>query len=130
MTNRYNWLFLVLFISFGFFQENETCEECHDDSELTTTKYGMIFSLDVISNHLVDTPHEGFDCIDCHTDLEGMDEDEGHAERLILPDCGECHTDALEDFINGFHKPLRDKGYTAIPTCSDCHGTHKVTWRG
>ncbi|MBC8478136.1 hypothetical protein H8D51_01190, partial [bacterium] len=110
-------------------QENETCEMCHDDASLETVRYGVPFSLNVVSAHLEGTPHEGFDCILCHADLEGV-EDWPHSERLKLPDCGSCHPEAQRSFIDGFYSPLKAKGYAAIPTCIDCHGTHHVSWKG
>jgi len=124
------WIPLLLFIpSLSFGQDNELCISCHEDEDLETVRYGVSLSLYVTEEHLEGTPHEGFNCIDCHTDLEGVDEFP-HASRLILPDCGSCHTDAQEEFVEGFFQPLIEKGYTSIPTCSDCHGRHNVTWVG
>lgn len=113
--------------SFG--QDNETCVSCHEDQELKIVRYGVTLSLYVTEEHLEGTPHEGFDCIECHTDLEEVEEFP-HSSRLILPDCGTCHEDAESEFIDGFFQPLREKGYTSIPSCSDCHGTHEVSWKG
>jgi cytochrome b subunit of formate dehydrogenase len=83
----------------------------------------------VTEDHLDESPHEGFECIDCHEDLYGI-EDYPHAKNLELPFCGSCHEDAQEEFIDHFFEPLREKGYTTIPTCTDCHGTHAVSWEG
>ncbi|MBT3250369.1 MAG: hypothetical protein HOF29_07915 [Candidatus Marinimicrobia bacterium] len=130
LSHFLNFFFIiVMFSSVILPQDNETCEDCHDDESLSTVMYGIEYSLYITSDHLIDTPHEDFECIDCHTDLEGV-EDFPHNEGLILPDCSNCHEDATAEFIDGFFQPLRDKGYTSIPTCSDCHGTHEVTWKG
>ena len=110
-------------------QDNETCEMCHDDPDHSVIRYGTPLSLYVTSDHLVGTPHEDFACIDCHTELGGVDE-WPHRERLPLPDCGTCHEEEQAVFVEGFFGPLREKGYTSIPSCSDCHGRHKVTWTG
>ncbi len=110
-------------------QDNETCEACHDDASLTNVRYGIEMSLHVTSNHLVDSPHEEFSCIDCHTELEGLD-DFTHNPRLVLPDCGVCHEEQQDVFVEGFFGPLRAKGYTSIPGCADCHGRHEVSWVG
>ncbi len=122
-------LFTSLIWSLTTAQENDICEMCHDDATLETVRYGVPHSLNVVSGHLAGSPHEGFDCILCHIDLEGV-EDWPHPERLHLPDCGSCHPDAQSSFIDGFYTPLRDKGYTAIPNCIDCHGKHQVKWKG
>lgn len=123
------WGLLFLYPGMTPAQDNETCEMCHSDETLTTIRYGVELSLYVTEDLLSDTPHEGFYCIDCHTDLDGIDEFP-HPARLTLPDCGSCHPDAQEEFIDGFFHPLMEKGYTSIPTCSDCHGKHEVSWKG
>ena len=119
----------VLFVAVSLNQSNEVCEDCHDDESLATTKYGLSHSLYITSDNLVDTPHEDFSCTDCHQDLEDFD-DFPHPEYLKLPDCGSCHEDAQDAFVDGFFQPLIDKGYTSIPSCADCHGKHKITWKG
>jgi len=96
---------------------------------MQVVRFGVAFSLTVTEEDFEGTPHEGFDCIECHTDMIGID-DFPHAPRLQLPDCGACHEDAQSEFIDGFFQPLVDKGYTSIPTCADCHGKHKITWQG
>ncbi|MCK5519518.1 MAG: hypothetical protein KAI81_00270, partial [Candidatus Marinimicrobia bacterium] len=110
-------------------QDNETCEMCHEDETMETMMGGRPVSLFVTSDHLVGTPHEDFYCVDCHSDLEDV-EDFPHDRNLDLPNCGLCHEEAQEEFIEGFFQPLIDKGYTNIPTCQDCHGKHKVSWEG
>ena len=112
-----------------FSQDNDDCLSCHDDDTLTKTRRGIEVSLYVTDEHLDDSPHEGFECIDCHEDLYGI-EDYPHDTNLELPFCGSCHEDAQEEFIDHFFEPLREKGYTTIPTCTDCHGTHAVSWKG
>jgi cytochrome b subunit of formate dehydrogenase len=120
---------LLLFPAFLPGQDNETCIACHEDESLEITRYGVPISLYVTEEDLEETPHEGFDCIDCHTDLDGV-EDFPHPPNLALPDCGTCHEDAQTTFIDGFFQPLREKGYTSLPSCVDCHGKHKVSWKG
>ncbi|MCK5341773.1 MAG: hypothetical protein KAR20_00130, partial [Candidatus Heimdallarchaeota archaeon] len=123
-------LLLVLGIPLLLFsQDNDDCLSCHDDDTLVKTQRGIEISLYVAEEHLDESPHEGFECIDCHEDLYGI-EDYPHDENLELPFCGSCHEDAQEEFIDHFFGPLREKGYTSIPTCTDCHGTHSVSWQG
>ncbi len=125
----YLLLILVCFPLFITAQDNETCVTCHADQYLSVLRRGMELSLYVTEDDLTGTPHEGFGCIDCHTALEGV-EDFPHDPLLELPVCGFCHEEAQKEFIDGFFHPLQEKGYTAIPTCSDCHGKHKVSWQG
>jgi hypothetical protein len=85
-------------------QDNETCTDCHDDEDLTKTRRGIEVSLYVNEDHLVDSPHEDFYCVDCHEDLYDV-EDFPHDDNLDLPFCGSCHEDAQEEFIDHFFQP-------------------------
>lgn len=121
-------LFLICFTPAAAVS-NDDCMACHDDKELSYVKYGVKISLHVTNKSLEGTPHEGFDCVGCHTDLEKI-KDFPHNERLILPDCGTCHEDAQKEFVEGFFHSLQEKGFTYIPKCQDCHGKHKVSFKG
>ncbi|MBT3217214.1 MAG: hypothetical protein HOD97_02670 [Candidatus Marinimicrobia bacterium] len=123
------WLFLFLIIPFFLWaQDNETCLACHDDESLEVNRRGISISLYVHEALFNGTPHEGFECIDCHIDLDGVED--FHEFRPEIPDCGTCHEDAQAAFVDGFFQPLVNKGYTSIPACADCHGKHKITWKG
>lgn len=125
------YLFVFLFtpVFLGAAVSNEDCMACHEDEELSYVKFGVKISLHVTDKLLEGTPHEGFDCVDCHKDLANV-EDFPHAKNLALPDCGGCHEDAQKEFVDGFFHSLREKGFTYIPKCQDCHGKHKVTFKG
>lgn len=127
--NLKRWVLILGIPLFIFSQDNDDCLSCHDDDTLVKTRRGIEISLYVTEEHLDGSPHEGFECIDCHEDLYGID-DYPHQKNLELPFCGNCHEGAQEEFIDHFFKPLREKGYTTIPTCTDCHGTHSVSWEG
>lgn len=131
MRGQIKWGFIALWIPFLILtgQENDVCNDCHEDESMEVYRYGVRLSLNVTEEHLDGTPHEGFDCIDCHTDMEGIEEFP-HAPRLSLPDCGSCHETSQKTYIEGFFKPLQKKGYTSIPNCVDCHGRHKISWKG
>jgi len=118
------WIPLALFA-----QDNDICTACHEDESLSVVRSGIELSLYVTEDHLTDTPHADFACVDCHTALQGISEFP-HSPLVSLPECGTCHEDAQEEFIEGFFKPLMEKAYSAIPTCSDCHGKHKISWVG
>ncbi|MCP5102989.1 MAG: hypothetical protein GY950_06410 [bacterium] len=90
---------------------NDDCMACHDDKDLSYVKFGVKISLHVTDKALEGTPHEGFDCVDCHTDLKDV-EDFPHRETLALPDCGACHEEAQKEYVEGFFHSLREKGFT------------------
>ena len=95
------WLFLFLIIPFFLWaQDNETCLACHDDESLEVNRRGISISLYVHEALFNGTPHEGFECIDCHIDLDGVED--FHEFRPEIPDCGTCHEDAQAAFVDGF----------------------------
>ncbi len=133
MTKKWIWWLIALSTAFTLNgQDNETCLDCHgdaDDDDLNIYRRGILHSLYVSEDEFLDTPHEEFECIECHDALDGVD-DFPHNTPLALPDCGNCHDDVLEEYVDGFHSPLIEKGYGNIPHCSDCHGNHKIRWQG
>jgi len=131
MTMKSRVVFVALLLAMPFAVQAQTardCEHCHSNPTLQSVKYGAVELLNVTAEDLVGTPHEGMQCIDCHEDLKGKSFP--HAKRLVLPDCGTCHDDIQQRFVEGFFTPLRQKGFTSIPHCSDCHGKHKVKAKG
>ena len=94
-------------------QDNDLCISCHEDDTLTKSHRGIEVSLYVTDEHLEGSPHEGFECTECHEDLYGI-EDFPHDENLELPFCGNCHEGAQEEFIDNFFNPLREKVYTIL----------------
>ena len=101
------------------------CEACHDDPALQRVESGIPRSLYVNSVMLQNSVHEGFDCIDCHTSLDGF-EDFPHPERLPNVNCANCHSDAFEIYMSGFYDHLAQRGFTSIPGCTQCHGSHEI----
>ncbi len=72
-----NFKKLVLFIGIPlllFSQDNDVCVSCHEDDTLTKVLRGIEVSLYVTDEHLENSPHEGFACVDCHEDLYGVEE--------------------------------------------------------
>jgi cytochrome b subunit of formate dehydrogenase len=68
--------------------------------------------------------HGEFACIDCHTELDGVELP--HAEELEPVDCAMCHDDMAEDLAAGPHgKWARDPASPAA-ACTNCHSTHSV----
>lgn len=105
--------------------DNETCLTCHDDSELTgLNRNDEEVSMYVSQQMLNKSVHADLNCVDCHIDLQGV-EDFPHSESLLPVDCGNCHEDVQKVFNGSAHaEALKDKLYA--PTCSSCHGTHEI----
>ena len=127
MTRLLHLILLVLAAAAAFAQSNETCMDCHSDPSLTTERLTGTVSLCVTSDSLAGSPHEGMNCVDCHSSLKGV-EDFPHG-ALKGVNCGECHQAALKQYMQGFFKKLEEMGYRAIPACIDCHGVHSMSKR-
>ncbi len=121
------WLGLLLL---GSLVNGESCLDCHDDAELTLERAGQDIFIGVSEGDFSGTPHEGFECGDCHA---GLDEEElPHADPI--PDanvgCVDCHDELGES--HSFH-PLfwQISEETVIERglrCSDCHSGHRIMY--
>lgn len=128
--------FLIVVMSFSGSllraQEIEDCMECHGDPE----KCGKAASIDretgeiKVVDMLVDEDafmqsahglsEEGFVCIDCHQDLDGVYGE--HYQLLDKVDCITfCHDDPAEEFLESTHVEHMEEEEKTPPKCTDCH---------
>lgn len=118
-------LLVALFItSLAFAQSNEDCAMCHDDPSLTTTRNGRQISRYIPGNILEKSVHSYLECVSCHTDAAV--EDFPHPDTLQPVNCGECHDDAMTNFLDGIHGQAFTRKDKNAPSCSECHGTHQI----
>ncbi|MBD3336985.1 MAG: hypothetical protein GF355_15840, partial [Candidatus Eisenbacteria bacterium] len=88
------------------------CADCHADTGGDLPE--------VMEAHLAGSVHAGFECLDCHTDIEELP----HAEELEEANCAMCHSGVAEAYTqHGLGKVGKDPG---IPTCAECHGAHDI----
>lgn len=124
-------IFTACICVFAFFcagaysqDDNETCLSCHGDKELTgLDKRGNEISMYVTDTAIDSSIHKGMACVDCHTDLAGMD-DYPHAEELQPVDCATCHDDVGEIYASSAHGMAVDN--PNAPTCASCHNKHNI----
>ncbi len=105
-------------------QSNEDCAMCHDDPSLTTFRNGREVSRYIPADILEHSVHSYLECISCHTDAEV--EDFPHADTLKKVNCGDCHDDAMTNFLDGVHGSSYVAGDRNAPSCAECHGTHEI----
>lgn len=81
----------------------DTCAECHED---------------VSTASLSDSVHGGFDCVDCHAEIDA------HLEGEAIPwvDCSVCHDDVSEAYAASIHGQKLGDGVDEAPKCQTCHG--------
>ncbi|HEB85084.1 MAG TPA: hypothetical protein ENI92_08810 [Bacteroidetes bacterium] len=121
-------LLALLLAPAAFPADDETCEACHDDPDLQRLESGIPHSLYVNTGMIAASVHDGLDCTDCHTALEEV-EDFPHEPRLPGVNCAECHEDAFQEYMAGFYDHLTQRGFTAVPGCVQCHGSHEIRVR-
>ncbi len=105
-------------------QSNDECLMCHSDNELTGTRNGKEISVYVDGEAFAASVHGGFDCVDCHQDLAGVELP--HDEDVKPVNCGICHEDAGPEVARSVHeKALSESGRPAA-ACVSCHGNHDI----
>jgi predicted CXXCH cytochrome family protein len=105
-------------------QENDDCLMCHEDRELTGSKHGREVSMHVDPVGFAASVHADFACIDCHSDLDGVELP--HDEELEIVDCSMCHDDISEEMATGPHGGWAMDDDAPSASCQSCHGVHDV----
>ena len=108
----------------------KTCNRCHSDIEF-------------VNEHAMGTgptPGELFEasihkktgevtCTSCHGshNLRSLIDPRSTIFRSNIPQtCGTCHPDIAKQFSESIHGVLAAKGRNESPTCTTCHGIHKI----
>lgn len=103
--------------------DNQSCIECHGESDITGEIDGREVSTYVDSAKFENSIHGEFACIDCHDDIEELP----HEFELKKVDCATCHDDQLEIFAKSIHGVASLERKDALaPKCFTCHGKHDV----
>ncbi|GAB4116765.1 MAG: cytochrome c3 family protein [Acidobacteriota bacterium] len=104
-------------------QESETCLECHGDASLVEDPDSRRLYTDPA---VLEASSHGFlGCVDCHTDLAGVDP-VGHDSELAPVDCSVCHPDVQAEYSTSLHAYALERGNTRAPGCTGCHGSHEI----
>lgn len=119
--------FLILWCCSAALAANSDCLMCHSEPDMFEDYGERAGSLVVSDRTLAGSVHEGFQCVDCHADLAGV-EDFPHAERLAPANCASCHDDAVGVFTESWHGQVAaQRGRDPLsPTCASCHGSHEI----
>lgn len=117
----------------------ETCGRCHEDSTLIADlnikfKHPIrVYSKSVHGKAMAGGIHTAASCNDCHSTDRNA--------HLILPPgdiastinffnipktCGRCHAAISQDYLEGIHGELVERGEVDAPTCTHCHGEHGI----
>jgi cytochrome b subunit of formate dehydrogenase len=67
------------------------------------------------------------DCAICHGGAHEVKAANSNAFRKAVPEtCGMCHTDISAQYLASVHGKALERGVTAAPLCTDCHGEHSI----
>jgi formate dehydrogenase gamma subunit len=117
----------------------QTCAKCHEDQELITRlniRFKLpikVYSQSVHGRANAVESQTAATCNDCHST--------GGTAHMILPPgdsrstinyfnipstCGKCHGSIEQDFQEGIHGELLERGEVDAPSCTKCHGEHGI----
>jgi predicted CXXCH cytochrome family protein len=65
-------------------------------------------------------------CADCHTAHDISEIDQDKFMNQVTHQCGTCHEDVAETYMDTYHGKAYQLGYLKAAKCSDCHGAHKI----
>ncbi len=116
-----------------------TCGTCHEDLNIVK-KYDLLLDhpIKMYENTVHGKATKGgiyvaATCNDCHSTGGSAHRilSPGHKESAInhfnIPKtCGQCHKGVENDFWEGIHGKLVERGETDSPVCTDCHGEHGI----
>lgn len=114
------------------------CGECHsEDKEVILTESGpletalMDYSQSVHGKSLQERGLlPSAVCSDCHTAhmiLDHEDERSSVHPRNVPATCSTCHRGIYTDYIQSVHYSVDERREEKLPTCADCHSSHKIT---
>jgi len=116
--------------------EESYCLGCHRHKLVMTFKNGETSSLRIDVSAIKASAHNKLSCSDCHF---GFSKSE-HPQRNFrsLRDfsiansevCRRCHFDKYTKSLESIHYLMLSKGNLKAPVCTDCHGSHSVSYVG
>ena len=105
-------------------QSNEECLMCHDDPDFKAKISGRTILLHVNQKSFTASVHGDLDCVDCHENYDA--DDVPHVSERAKVECGSCHDDVQELYVECLHGKAKAKGDPLAPLCQDCHGKHDI----
>ena len=101
------------------FQIPSVCGKCH-------TRAFEIYKNSVHGKEIRNGNTDAAVCSDCHTS-HNIDISNDTSGRLaITAQCGNCHEDKLESYMETYHGKITRLGYGETAKCYDCHGSHAI----
>ena len=97
----------------------EVCGKCHTGEKL-------VYLTSIHGKENAKGNSKAAVCSDCHT-THNIDSPKTDAVKLsITQNCGSCHKEEEQSYLEGYHGQVNKLGYTHTAKCFDCHGGHVV----
>ncbi len=116
-----------------------TCGTCHEDEAFTEEQQirfkhpVRVYANSVHGRAAVGGIYSAATCNDCHST-------DGSAHQILSPGdirstinhfnisatCGRCHKYIEQDYREGIHGELTERGQVESPICTTCHGEHNI----
>ena len=117
----------------------QTCARCHENIDLVKKHHILlekpveVYKNSVHGKAALGGVYLAATCNDCHST-------DGTAHIILSPGdarssinhfnvphtCGKCHRSVENDYWEGIHGQLTERGETDSPVCTDCHGEHGI----
>lgn len=104
--------------------QEDLCQACHGERNLTTDRGGGRVSLFVDAKEFSASVHGPLGCTGCHADLAGAEMP--HEVPVARVDCASCHPEEGEQHARSLHGRAVARGDPLAPRCADCHGEHDI----
>ena len=126
---------------------NATCYDCHDAHYVTaidttyraSNKFQIppvcgkchareleIYNDSVHGREIRNGNTDAAVCSDCHTSHNIDTANDVSGRLAITAQCGNCHEDMLESYMETYHGKITRLGYGETAKCYDCHGSHAI----
>ncbi len=126
---------------------NATCYNCHDAHYITPidtfnrtenklkipsicgkchTKELKIYLTSVHGQETSSGNTKAAVCSDCHTAHNIEVPNDASGRVAITAQCGNCHKEQLETYMETYHGKITQLGYGETAKCYDCHGSHGI----
>ena len=115
-------------------RQPETCGECHSNPEvLKAFGIRVVPPLEAyrasVHARAVTEGRGGATCSDCHGGhniLPGNRTESSVSHQRVAETCGTCHSEIMAAYRGSIHARALDDGVREAPTCTDCHGEHRI----
>jgi len=101
------------------FQIPSVCGKCH-------TRELEIYKNSVHGKEIRNGNTNAAVCSDCHTAHNIVIPNDVTGRLAITAQCGNCHEDKLETYMETYHGKITQLGYGETAKCYDCHGSHGI----